>query len=250
MKVLIVEDEVPAVAHISALLSQIDHSVEILDALDSVKSAVRWFESNSQPDLAFFDIQLADGKSFEIFERVKVSCPIVFITAYDQFAIKAFEVNSIDYLLKPITKEKLERAINKFKAQNKPEGIDMEALKSLIGGQDKKYKEQFIIKVGEHLKKVAITDVELFTSQDRSTYLLTKSGNKLILDNTLDQLQDMVDPDQFFRVNRKYLIHMDGIKDMISFSGSRLKIEMSQFDGDDVVVSREKVGEFKAWLDR
>ena len=250
MKVLIVEDEVPAVAHLTALLARIDPSIEILGNLDSVKSAVNWFNQNQEPDLLFLDIQLADGKSFEIFERTPVKCPIIFTTAYDQFAIKAFEVNSIDYLLKPITRDKLDRAVAKFKSQSQPVGIDLSAIKELIGGQSKKYKEQFIIKVGEHLKKVLTSDVELFMSQDRSTYLVTNSGNKMILDYTLDQLQDMIDPDQFFRINRKYLIGMDGIKDMVAFSNSRLKIQMNQLDADDVIVSREKVAEFKAWLDR
>ena len=199
MKVLIVEDEILAAERLTKLLLQIDGSAEILDHMDSVKSAVRWFKNNDEPDLLFLDIQLADGLSFEIFEQISLSCPIIFTTAYDQYALQAFKVNSIDYLLKPIASDELKKAIQKFKSQNKQNSpFDASSLISLIQQNQSSYKERFVIKVGEHLKSVKAENVELFSSQDKTTYLFTKEGQKFILDFTLDQLEGLVDPKSFF----------------------------------------------------
>lgn len=251
MKVLIVEDEGIAADRLIQLLKQLDNSIEILEHLDSVKSVVEWFESNTAPDLAFFDIQLADGLSFEIFEQVEVSCPIIFTTAYDQYAIEAFKVNSIDYLLKPMMETDLQRALEKFNKQKQPaQTVDVSALMSLMQQQNQSYKERFVIKVGEHLKSVLTEEVEIFLSENKATYLLTKNSKKFIIDFTLDQLQEAVNPKSFFRINRKYIIHIDGIKDIITYSNSRLKLELHHFNSDDLIVSREKVALFKEWLDR
>ena len=251
MKVLIIEDESIAADRLHDLLVEIDARAEVLDQLDSIKSAVRWFKKHENPDLLFLDIQLADGLSFEIFEKTEVMCPVIFTTAYDQYAIKAFKVNSIDYLLKPIVKEDLVEALNKQSSKWKVEqSLDHELLAGLIQGHTKKYKEQFVIKVGDHLKTVKSREVEMFFSQDRYTYAMTVEDKKFILDFTLDQLEDILDPSYFFRINRKYIISVDSIKDIITYSNSRLKIELRKNQAEDMIVSRERVGEFKAWLDR
>jgi len=251
MKVLIVEDEGIAADRLIQLLEQLDASIEVVEHLDSVKSVVEWFESHATPDLAFFDIQLADGLSFEVFEKVEVSCPIIFTTAYDQYAIEAFKVNSIDYLLKPMVEADLQRALDKFQKQKQPaQNVDVSALMNLMQQQTKSYKERFVIKVGEHLKSVLTEDVEIFLSENKATYLFSKDNKRFIIDFTLDQIQEAVDPKSFFRINRKYLIHIDGIKDIITYSNSRLKLELHHFNADDLIVSREKVVLFKEWLDR
>ncbi|WP_420583363.1 LytR/AlgR family response regulator transcription factor [Reichenbachiella sp.] len=251
MKALIVEDEGIAADRLIQLLKQLDDSIEILENLDSVKSVVEWLQTHTAPDLAFFDIQLADGLSFEVFKQVDISCPIIFTTAYDQYAIEAFKVNSIDYLLKPIMEVDLQRALDKFKKQNQPiPSVDVSALMNLMQQQNKSYKERFVIKVGEHLKSVLTDEVEIFLSENKATYLLSNDSKKYIIDFTLDQIQEAVDPLSFFRINRKYLIQIDGIKDIITYSNSRLKLKLHHFNADDLIVSREKVAQFKEWLDR
>lgn len=251
MKVLIVEDEGIAADRLIQLLNQLDSAIEIVEHLDSVKSVVAWFQTNETPDLAFFDIQLADGLSFEIFKQIEVNCPIIFTTAYDQYAIEAFKVNSIDYLLKPMMESDLQRALDKFQKQKQPApSVDVSALMQLMQQQSKTYKERFVIKVGEHLKTVLTEDVEIFLSENKATYLLSRDSKRYIIDFTLDQIQDAIDPKSFFRINRKYLIHIDGIKDIITYSNSRLKLELHHFNADDLIVSREKVTLFKDWLDR
>ena len=251
MKVLIVEDEILAAERLEKLLFQIDSSTEILDHLDSVKSAVKWFENNKEPDILFLDIQLADGLSFEIFEERNVSCPVIFTTAYDKYALKAFKVNSIDYLLKPIAIAELENAINKYQSQNKPPPpINTSALLSFLQQEQSSYKERFVLKVGEHLKSVKTIDVELFCSLDKTTYLFTKEGPKFILDFALDHLEGQLNPASFFRVNRKFIVQLDCIADMVSYSSSRLKINMKEFNSEEIIVARDRVNDFRAWLDR
>jgi len=252
MNILIVEDEGIAAERLIGLIKQLEPNTSVVGQVDSVKSAVRWFGANNAPDLAFFDIQLADGHSFEIFEQINVTCPIIFTTAYDQYAIQAFKVNSIDYLLKPIKKEDLTRALDKFKLSRPTTTVqpDVQALISLMQLQSNYYKERFVIKVGEHLKSVNTADVAVFYSQDKASYLQTLTGQKYLLDQTLDQIESVVDPKQFFRISRKYIVNVRGISDMLSFTNSRLKLRISHFPDEEVVVARERVGEFKEWLDR
>ncbi len=250
MNVLIVEDEGIAAERLIDLIRQLEPASTVVGEVDSVKSAVRWFKGNTAPDVAFFDIQLADGHSFEIFDQVNVSCPIIFTTAYDQYAIQAFKVNSVDYLLKPIKKDDLARALQKFKSAARQQQPDMTALMALVQQQTQRYKERFVIKVGEHLKTVLTTDVGIFYSQDKATYLHTKAGQKMLIDHTLDQVEAMLNPAEFFRISRKYIVHLHAITDIISFSNSRLKLRLSNFPEEDIIVARERVGDFKAWLDR
>ncbi|WP_422359730.1 LytR/AlgR family response regulator transcription factor [Reichenbachiella sp.] len=252
MKVLIVEDEGIAADRLIQLLNELDKTIQVVEHLDSVQSVVEWFQTNTSPDLAFFDIQLADGLSFEIFKQVEIDCPIIFTTAYDQYAIDAFKVNSVDYLLKPMMEADLQRALDKFNKQKQSStpSVDVSALMQLMQQQNKSYKERFVIKVGEHLKSVLTEEVEIFLSENKATYLLSKESKRYIIDFTLDQIQEAVDPKSFFRINRKYLIHIDGIKDIITYSNSRLKLELHHFNADDLIVSRDKVAQFKDWLDR
>jgi len=250
ISVLIVEDEEIAAKRLTKLLDELMPDARVVGSVDSVKSAASWFRQNDEPDLAFFDIQLADGKSFEIFESVNINCPVIFTTAYDQYAIKAFKVNSVDYLLKPIAKPDLAHAIDKFRNQTAQLQITSSDLIQLLNASDKKHKERFVLKVGEHLKSVLTQDIEVFFSQDKSTYAYTHAGQKYILDFTLDQIEEMVDPRQFYRISRKFIINIDGIGDIITFSTSRLKIIPRSFSSDEMIVSRDRVNDFKAWLDR
>lgn len=250
MKVLVIEDEGIAAERLIRLLGELENDIEILAHLDSVRSTVEWFKTNQPPELAFFDIQLADGQSFEILQKVDVNFPIIFTTAFDQYAIDAFKVNAIDYLLKPIVPEELSRAIDKFKAQNKVSIPNADALLSLLRNQDKKYKERFVVKVGDHLKTIQTIDSMVIYSRDKATWNHAKSGTNFLLDFTLDQLEDMLDPNHFFRISRKFIVNIEAISDIITFSNSRLKIKVGGFDSEEMIVARERVGEFKAWLDR
>jgi len=254
MRVLIVEDEKAAVRRLNTLFDEIGGDIKIVGVTDTVKNTVKWFQENNHPDLAFFDIRLADGISFEVFELVEVLCPVVFTTAYDQYALKAFEVNSIDYLLKPIEKEKLQRAFLKYKklaGQTSPVNIDPEILKKtldMIKGE--KYKERFVVKYGEHLKTIPVDIIDFFKSEVKATFLVSQDNRKYLVDYSLDQVENFLEPKLFFRINRKYIIHINSIMDIITYSNSRLRLKLKSIDDPEMVVAREKVKDFKKWLDR
>ena len=254
MKILLIEDEVLAANRLKSLLNEYDPSFEILDVIDSVKGAIRWFSIHESPDLVFMDIQLGDGISFEIFDYCQIKCPIIFTTAYDNYAIQAFKVNSIDYLLKPFDEDDIRKAFVKlakirgedsFNPSMEKAGI--EEVMKLLG---ERYKSRFIVKIGEHIHSVQVKDTLYFLSQEKATFMQTEQGKRYIIDYTLEQVTDMVDPLSFFRINRKYLIHIDAIQDIISYSNSRLKIKLNNCDDNEVIVSRDKVQRFKQWLDR
>ena len=253
MKVLIVEDEKMAANRLEKLLLELDETIEILDKLDSVKRTIKWLEEN-EADLLFFDIQLADGLSFEILEQVEVKTPIIFTTAFDEYAIKAFKVNSIDYLLKPIDPKDLKNALDKyherFSVNKQTNGIDMQALAIAMNQLTKRYKERFVVKIGEHIKTVEVKDIRYLYSQEKMTFVNDIHNKKYIIDYTLEQVGDLIDPEEFYRINRKYLISMKAIKDIVAYSNSRLRIVLKDSDEMDAIVSREKVQEFKRWLDR
>ncbi len=251
MKVLILEDENMAAKRLTGLLQKLDAEIEVLDVLDSVKTGVKWLAEN-KADLLFFDIQLADGLSFEIFEQVEVKTPIIFTTAFDEYAIKAFKLNSVDYLLKPIDPSELENALNKFKAQHKENSpaFNMAMIEQAMNMMAKKYKERFVVKIGEHIHTIKVEDAAYFFSQDKATFLQTKDKNRFIIDYTLEQVEQLIDPNRFFRINRKYLISLDAVKDIVTYSNSRLRLVLHQTDDMDVIVSREKVQDFKKWLDQ
>lgn len=253
MKVLIVEDEPQAASRLKSLINKVDASIEVLGIVDSVKSAVKWFESNGSPQLVFMDIQLADGLSFEIFEKAQVKAPIIFATAYDEYALKAFKVNSIDYLLKPIDEENLKTALDKYKSwilNDDTQKLVLDSIGTAMQMLTKKYKERFVTKVGEHLKFIDVPDVLFFLSEEKITFCKTKDGRKHILDFTMDQLESLIDPANFYRINRKYIISLSAITDMISHTNSRLKLVLKTSDDSNVIVARERVQDFKNWLDQ
>lgn len=252
MNILIIEDEVQAARRLETLIGELIPLAKISGRADSVKSAVKWLANNPRPDLIFMDIQLGDGLSFEIFEMTDVAAPIIFTTAYDAYALKAFKVNSIDYILKPVDKDDLKAAIQKFNSRQG--GTDQHNLvhniSQVVQLLTKKYKERFVVKVGEHLRTIAVTDIQYFYSAEKATFCSTKDNRNHILDFTLDQLELMVDPDDFYRINRKYIVRATAIKDIISYTNSRLKLVLAGIDDNDIIVSRERVQEFRQWLDR
>jgi DNA-binding LytR/AlgR family response regulator len=253
MKVLVIEDEPQAAKRLESLIAALEPQAEVLNKIDTVKNAVLWIKSNPAPDLIFMDIQLADGISFQIFEQCEVTSPVIFTTAYDEYALKAFKVNSIDYILKPIDKDEMGAALKKFHSTKRTSQDSKHVLDNIgqaIQMLTKKYKTRFVIKVGEHLKSVEVSEILFFFSLEKATFCQTKDGRKNILDFTLDQLEEILDPTRFFRINRKHIVAAASIQDMISYTNSRLKLILKTSDDNDVIVARERVQEFKDWLDR
>jgi len=251
MKYIIIEDERLSAERLAGLIHKSFPDFELVKTLDSVKSAVKWLSHNEQPQLAFFDIQLADGLSFEIFEQVSIEFPVIFTTAFNEYAIKAFKVNSIDYLLKPIDEDELKGAVNKFKSSNfKPLKIESDAIALALSQLTNNYKSRFLVKVGEHLRMINIEDVAIFISMEKSTFIRTFNSRDYGIDFTLDQLEKLLDPKNLFRINRKYIVNIISIQDIIAYSNSRLKLKLSIATDEDIIVSRERVTEFKNWLEK
>lgn len=252
MKVLIVEDEFRAAERLIQLLKKVRTDIEVLDRVDTVKKTVKYLKEKGSPELLFLDIQLADGISFEIFDQVEVNCPVIFTTAYDKYALRAFEVNSIDYLLKPIKTEYLERALTKYeKLGIRQVTFSSEILRNtmeMLAG--KSYKTRFVIKVGEHLKTIKVEDICCFYSLEKASFISTYDQRKYITDFTLEKIGELVNPEDFFRINRKYIINREAIKDIISYTNSRLRVITSSIQEMDMIVSREKVNDFKIWLEK
>ncbi len=252
MKVIVIEDEKLAAERLVDLILDYDPGIEVLGRFESVRKSVEWFNENDQADLAFFDIQLSDGVSFEIFDKTWVYCPVIFTTAFNEYAVRAFKVNSIDYLLKPIDEDELKRAIDKFKQTHlaKNDMIQPAILDKFLHLLTNNYKQRFVIKVGEHIRSVPVENILYFYSMEKATFLNTMDDHNYVIDFSLEQVENMVDPEIFFRINRKYIITMNSILDIITYSNSRLKIELKHSDDQDVIVAREKVKQFKKWLDR
>ena len=253
MNVLIIEDEPPAAQRLETLVQELLPGTNVLRTIDTVKKSVHWLKSNNHPDLILMDIHLADGISFQIFEQCAVNCPVIFTTAYDQYALKAFKVNSIDYILKPVDKAELAQALKKFQSSQTVNHTSPELLSNLSEAMrllTQKYKERFVIKVGEHLRSIEVNDVQFFMSVEKASFAQTADGRTHMLDYTLDELQELLDPKQFFRVNRKYIISLSTIRDIVSHSNSRLKLLLKASHEDEIIVARERVQEFRAWLDR
>lgn len=248
IRILIIEDENMAARRLVKLIKEIMPDSEIFGNLDTITSAVAWLNSNPRPDLIFLDIQLADGISFEIFEHVKVTAPIIFCTAFDQYAIKAFKLNSIDYLLKPVDPDELEHALDKFQSGRKAPEISLDQIRHLLQPVQKVYKNRFLVKVGERIQTIAIDEIGFFYSEDKVSFLMTRQGKKYIVDYTLDELETMVDPEHFFRLNRKYISAVAAINGVFTYSNSRLKIQLEHCNDNDILISREKMQSFKGWL--
>ena len=250
MRVLIIEDERLAATRLEQLIKTFIPEADIFGRLDSISSAVQWLQKETAPDLIFCDIELADGQSFQIFEQVKVDSPIIFTTAYDQYAIKAFKLNSIDYLLKPVDSAELEQAIRKFQTQKNHQPLELSQLRQLLQPQESRFKSRFMVKIGEKILSVPTEDVAYFYSAEKTTFMQLKEANRrFIVDYTLEQIEEMLDPDRFFRLNRKYIASFASIAEIHSYSNSRLKIKLAGNDDNDILISREKVGLFKNWLD-
>lgn len=248
MKVMIIEDEVRAADRLQQLLKELDHEIAIIARVESVKDAVA-FLSTHEPQLIFSDIQLEDGLSFEIFEQVEVKCPIIFTTAYDQYAIDAFRTNGIDYLLKPVDTTRLQQSLNKVKKLSPALSLENILALANTGNSKQKFKNRFVIKIGERIKSITIEEVQAFFSQDNATYLLTKEGRKFLIDYSLDFTETMLDPEIFFRISRKYIVSIHACQDIVAWTNSRLKIQLHGSDDQMIIVARERVQEFKAWLD-
>jgi DNA-binding LytR/AlgR family response regulator len=252
MKVLIVEDELPAAEKLERYLLKYDASSKVVAIMDSVAKSVEWLTANQDSiDLIFMDIQLLDGLSFQIFQKVTVRKPVIFTTAFNEFALDAFKVNSIDYLLKPITFTDLSASLKKLESlreQLQPEQSEriQQAFSSL---KTKEYKNRFMVKLGEHIRSITTDQIALFYADGRDVYLVTNQPRKFIVDYTLESLENILDPKVFFRLNRTFILNINSIKDVLVYSNSRLKITLALEFDKEIIVSREKVSEFKDWFD-
>ncbi|WP_291861853.1 LytTR family DNA-binding domain-containing protein [Marinilabilia sp.] len=255
MNVLIIEDEPLAAEKLVAMLKKYDAGISVLSVCTSVTSAVKWLNTNPSPDLGLFDIQLGDGTSFDIFDSMQIHFPVIFTTAFDHFAIRAFKVNSVDYLLKPIENEDLAAAIQKFKNVHIPrtDSADVhQAVASMVRAMksEKKFRERFVISVGQHLKVINASDIVCFFSEEKNTFILNAEGRSIYLDQSLNQLEEDLDPNLFFRTSRREILNFGYISDIISYGRSRLKVKINlPGDSREIVVSKERVKAFRAWLE-
>ena len=248
MRVIILEDENRAVNHLKRLIHKVDPAIEITNVFDTVRETVSYLEKKPSPDLIFSDVQLADGISFEIFSRIQVNCPIIFTTAFDTYAIEAFNNNGIDYLLKPIEEARLQKAMQK--ARHFSTRIDLEALMKLKTASEPKHsKSRFMVKVGEKIRTIMVEDILAFYSFEKTTYLYTRTHRNYIVDYPLEELEGLLDQERFFKINRKYILSIEACSQIIAWSNNRLKIDIEGIDDPKIVVARERVREFKAWLD-
>lgn len=251
MNVIIIEDEKPAARRLSRMLEKLE--VKVSTMLHSVEESINWFHNSEHPDLIFLDIQLSDGLSFEIFDEVAIDSSIIFTTAYDEYALQAFKLNSIDYLLKPIDEDDLKRAVHKFESrapQSQNVQVNFEDIKKLLTNPlERTYKKRFTVKVGQHLKMIPIDSIECFYSENKGTYIHTTDNRDYLIDMTLEQLENELEPKTFFRISRKFFININAIKDMVSYTNSRLQIKLTTYKDQDVIVARERVRDFKDWLE-
>ena len=248
MKIVILEDEARAANHLQRLIGMLAPDIEVVDVFETVRDATTFLQGKPDISLLFSDVQLADGLSFEIFSRVQVTCPIIFTTAYDTYAIEAFKANGIDYLLKPIEEERLSQAIEKARKYNIQ--VDLSTLANLSSAvSEPAYKSRFMVKVGEKIKSIPVGEIKAFYSFDKATFLLTAENRSYIVDYPLDEIQELVNPKQYFRINRKYIVSIEACAQVYAWSNSRLKLEIEGMDDDRIIVARERVQEFKQWLD-
>lgn len=251
MQVIIIEDEKPAARRLSRMLKELD--LEVVTMLHSVAEAVSWFKNNTHPELIFLDIQLSDGLSFEIFENVDIKSAIIFTTAYDEYALKAFKLNSVDYLMKPIDDEELNEALQKYrtnKVNTSPSMINAEEIHKMFQKSFlKDYKKRFTIQLGQHLKIIDVDDICCFYSENKGTYLHTTGNRSYLLDQSLEKLENELDPEKFFKISRKFIVNLHAINDIVSYSNLRLEVKMDCFNKMPLIVSREKVRQFRDWLE-
>jgi len=254
MNALIIEDEALASEKLQKTLVDINPDIKILDTIDSIESSIKWFNNNPNPDLVFCDIHLSDGLCFDIFKEGRIQCPVIFTTAYDHYAIRAFEVNSIAYLLKPVKKEKLEESLQKYyKLKDNytpPNPKELNRLVDIIRTGSSVYKSRFLVKVGNKIKSIPCGKIAYFFTSEKLNYIVTNTGEKYPVDHTLEEVDNFVDPKHFFRVNRKFIIHFDAVKEIHPYFKGRLKINLEPSVEEEIVISSEKTPSFKEWLDQ
>jgi len=253
LKVLIVEDETPAAEKLERYLLKYSAGIKILDKLTSIEEATSWLRAHQDDvDVIFMDIQLKDGQSFQIFRNVKIVKPVIFITAYDEYALDAFKVNGVDYLLKPVTFVDLSASLQKLESlgeQLRWNEAKAEKVTAVFEQPVKAFKNRFMVKLGDHIKSITSDQISLFHADGRDVYLVTNQLRKFIIDYTLESLEEIVDPKIFFRTNRSYIINISAIQDVVVYSNSRLRVTPNIKWDDEIIVSREKVNEFKEWFD-
>lgn len=251
MNVLILEDETLASKKIESMLLEINPDIRLVGVLKSVEAAKEWFNENESPDLVLSDIRLLDGLSFELFESIDYQNPVIFTTAYDQYAIKAFEVNSVDYLLKPVQPEKLEKALGKVNNDKPAEtNVPYSEIYEMIKSQQKEFKSRFMIKAGHKILAIPVDKIAYFCSINKLTYIITDDGKKFPCDQTLEVVDGQLDPKVFFRANRKYIVKFEAISEIHPYFKGRIKINLSPEAEDEIVISSERTPEFKKWLDQ
>lgn len=252
MRILIIEDELPAARRIEQLIRQQRPQVEILAVIDSISEAVKWFAQNPAPELILMDIHLADGLSFDIFQSIKIQSMVIFTTAYDQYAIRAFKVNSIDYLLKPIDALELKNALDKYdQMRGNTASFDYSMLNGMLDNlKNRNYRERFLVKFGNAFTYIQAQEMRFCYAEDSLVFTRLADGKKYSLDHTLEQLEQLLDPTHFFRINRKILLHIEAVDKIHPYFNNRLKLELQPSPGFEIVVSRERVQDFKNWIDQ
>ena len=248
MKILLIEDEQAAVRRLQKLLVEIDPRNEVIGAISSIESAVEWLISHPAPDVILMDIHLADGSSFDIFDKVTVTAPVIFATAFDEYALKAFKVNAIDYLLKPIKKVDLEQALLRISKGVAKDNLGDEFIQKLANAGLVKKNKRILVKMGQAIKLIELENVAYFYSRDKISFAVLPGKMRYPLDQSLDQLEQMVDPVHFFRINRQFIVKMESIDEMIAYSKSRVKLKLNPPTEEDAIVSKERSPEFKKWL--
>jgi DNA-binding LytR/AlgR family response regulator len=251
MRVLIIEDEEAASLRLKKLLHEIDADIEILATLESIEDSVKWLSTQEHPQLIFADIQLADGPSFEIFGRVKVTAPVIFATAYDSYALQAFKFNGIDYLLKPVKKGDVEASVQKYKqliATPQIREIDYQQILSALTQKKTSFQKRIVVRIGQTIRTIEIAEVAYFYTEEKIAFACLQDGKRMPLDFNLDELESILDPSQFFRINRQFIIYIKAIENMFSYSKSRIKVVLKPHTEGETIVSAERSPAFKEWL--
>lgn len=251
MKVIIIEDEEAASRRLAKILSEVDSTLEVVAVLESIERSVEWLRSHEHPQLIFADIQLADGPSFEIFSKVQVNVPVIFITAYDSYALQAFRFNGIDYLLKPIRKSDVEQSLEKFRqlrnAGTQPK-IDYQEILNMLTAKKTVFQKRIVVRIGQTIRTVEISDVAYFYTEEKISFACLNDGKRLPLDFNLDELETILDPSCFFRINRQFIIFIKAIENMFTYSKSRIKVVLKPHTETETIVSAERSAAFKEWL--
>jgi two-component system response regulator LytT len=254
MNVLIIEDEKLAQVELKRLLDQCDFDINVLGCLDSIEESVHWLTEHEEPDIIFMDIQLSDGSSFEIFDLIEIKTPVIFTTAYDEYAIQAFKVNSVDYLLKPIEPSDLRASLQKYH-DIKQHYTDTQfsltkfQIEQIMTLRKLQYKNRFVSTIGDRIQHITIEDVAYFYAEGKIVFLVTKANKEFIIDYSLEHLQSLVNPDQFYRLNRKYLVKIDSIEHVSKHFDGRFRVNLTPPTKNKILISRRRVSEFKQWLD-